>query len=112
MTDVFEVSYPFTRGTFARFGEPEQPSWTPGTRYKPAGPEDYEEVADGVGKQILTVVSVHKPGRYPERTFYTQQWEDPDGKRFGKGKLRMTTTPTFRKRTEGFYRPYRVETPA
>ena len=29
---------------------------------------------------LLTVVDIHKPGRFPTRVFYTRQWKDPTAK--------------------------------
>lgn len=106
---VFEVVYPFVRETYSKFdGEDyiEAPTWKPGCRYEEyqSGYQelDTKAVADGMGKQILTVVDVHKPGEYPTRVFYTTTWISPDGKAFGKGKLKMTTVSAFKRRTEGF----------
>jgi hypothetical protein len=72
-------------------------TWVPGWRYEPSGPEDMEEVWDGEGVQLRTIVSLHRPGaRYPERVFYTRQWQAPNGHTFGKGALRCVIAPTFR----------------
>jgi hypothetical protein len=107
---VCRAWHPFMRQTFQPFPEPvlpgdwaglyvtppEVPTWVPGWRYEDCGPEDVEEVWDGEGEQLRTIVSIHKPGRYPTRVFYTRQWRDPDGKVFGKPPLRMTTMQAFR----------------
>jgi hypothetical protein len=50
------------------------------------------------GRQILTVVDIYKPGRFPTRVFYTMKWVTPDGK----GGLKMTTVDAFRRRALGF----------
>ena len=106
---VFEVAYPFVREAYSEFdGEEysERPTWRPGCRYEEyqSGYQelDTKAVADGMGKQILTVVDIHKPGKYPTRVFYTSTWISPDGKAFGKGKLKITTVSAFKRRTEGF----------
>ena len=60
-------------------------------------------VADGTGSMVLDVVATFKPGRFPERVFYTRRWVDPDGREFGKpGKLRIATTGQFRRLIKGY----------
>lgn len=103
----FRNAYPFVKDTYGEYnGEEfvEKPTWKPGCRYEACGyyGDDSEAVADGQGEQILTVVDVHKPGRYPERVFYTVAWVDPNGRKFGKGKLHIATVEKFRRRTRGF----------
>lgn len=83
-------------------------TWVPGVKSKPVPPDDCEAVADAEGEMILTIVDIHKPGRFPKRVFYTRKWIDPDGKGFGKTKLHITTVPTFIKRAAGYYHEYRV----
>jgi hypothetical protein len=103
-----EVGHPFVRDKFTKHDEEggyEVDCWKPGTRSEMVYPDDCIAVYDGMGTQILTVVSLHKPGKYPTRVFYTRKWRDPDGATFGKGALRMTTLPAFRKIIAG----YRVE---
>lgn len=85
-------------------------SWRPGVRYVNQSPYgDSAASADGVGWMILRVVSIHKPGKYPERVFYTRTWTDPTGQSFGKTKLRVTTTQAFRAMAKGFRYEYEVE---
>lgn len=85
-------------------------SWRPGVRYVIECPYgDSTASADGVGWMVLKVVSVHKPGKYPERVFYTRSWVSPDGHVFGNSKLRMTTTQAFRSMAKGFRYEYEVE---
>ena len=103
-----EVGHPFVRDKYTKHDEEggyEVDCWKPGTRGESVYPDDCIAVYDGMGSQILTVVSLHKPGKYPTRVFYTRKWRDPDGGIFGKGSLRMTTLPAFRKIIAG----YRVE---
>ena len=107
--EVFEAVYPFVRSTFIShyqgdegWVEDEIPTWTPGTRYADKGEGDIECIADAFGRVVLTVVSVHKPGRYPTRVFFTRTWVDPGGKPFGKTKCRVTTVPTFLTLTRGY----------
>lgn len=85
-------------------------SWRPGVRFELLPPygEDSEAIADGEGLMILTVISVHKPGRYPTRVFYTRRWRDPRGKEFGKGALRVKTLNAFRRIASGYQHEFRV----
>jgi len=107
-----KVKFPFYMGTHDGYdacGEfYSDDVWIPGCKERPLPPDDSELVADDVGVMVLTIVDIHKPGRYPERIFYTRKWVDPDGKEFGSGKLNITTTPTFKRRAAGYYYPYIV----
>lgn len=114
----FEVPHPFCWEEASRPGDdPEGPatiyfmSWRPGTRDGPPEPPDgggMIPVADGMGLQILTVVSVHKPGRYPARVFYTRKWRDPAGHEFGKPALRMKTVSAFTRLRRGWRHEYEL----
>lgn len=104
---VFTNPYPFVRDigiSIEADGTVDFVTWKPGLRA--VGPtsqyDDGEELADAMGKQILTVVSIHRPGRFPPRVFFTRQWETPDGKRFGKDRCRVTTQQAFRRMAAGF----------
>jgi hypothetical protein len=86
-------------------------SWRPGVRFEVLPPgDDSESVADGMGSQALTVVSVHKPGKYPARVFYVRQWIDPRGSTFGKTKLRITTAGAFKSLIRGYRHEFRLVT--
>lgn len=82
--------------------DPEAPpqafeTWVPGWYHEALPPygEDSRPVWDGEGQEVRLVVSVHKPGRFPPRVFYTRQWRSPDGRQFGKTGLHMTTHQAF-----------------
>lgn len=111
---VFEVAHPFSRDTFVEHDEGgfhEVKTWRPGVRDSFVHPDDFEAVADAMGTQILTVVSIHKPGgKYRERVFYTRRWRDPNGKEFGKGGLRMMGIQAFRARLAGYSVEFRLVT--
>lgn len=123
---VFEVPYPFVRDTFSEHyadedgqGVSERQTWRPGTRFVERGHARYPDdappvdcVADAIGAQLIWVISVHKPGSFPTRVFYTRQWRDPDGKAFGKGGLRSKTLSAFRSLVRGYRHPFKVEPPA
>lgn len=110
--DLFEVPYPFIRATFSEFdgeGVAESLTWQPGARFATDSPNlNFGPTADGVGAQLLTVVSRHKPGKFPERVFYTRQWRDPDGKIFGKTCCRVTTMACWRALINGYRHPFEM----
>lgn len=57
----------------------------------------------------LDVVATFKPGRFPERVFYTRRWVDPDGREFGKtGRLLIATAGQFRRLLKGYRHPFAV----
>ncbi len=105
---TYEAWYPFLReeyqGPPTQVGpedwleSPVETTWRPGWKFEPLPPygEDTEEVWDGAGEQLRTVISIHKPGTYPARVFYVRQWRDPDGKVFGKTALRVIAASAFR----------------
>lgn len=108
--------YPFVREIVPDFEGTEAGgevmSWRPGTRSVYVYPDDAEAVADGMGCIVLTEVSRHKPGRYPERVFYVRSWIDPDGRRFGKGALRMTTATAFERLCKGYRHEFAMFKPS
>jgi hypothetical protein len=107
---LLEVPFPFVREEYSgpkdgEFFEGE--SWRPGVRFETRDSgymydPDSVAVADSLGKMVLEVVSTHKPGRFPERTFYLRSFIDPDGRAFGKPKLRVTTSAAFRNLARGY----------
>jgi hypothetical protein len=109
--EVIAIKYPFVRDKFVSMDpdEPDKPCWKPGVRFENVGPEDTEAFADGLGQQVFTIVSIHKPGKFPTRVFYTRKWIDPDGKMFGKGTLKMLSVAPFVRRISGYWHEYTVE---
>lgn len=112
----FVFSYPFIRAWYDEliaapegFDTVQRPCWKPGVEFVcDARGETYAE-AHGEGFQRVAVVSVHRPSvRYPERVFYTRQWEDPDGKRWGKPSLKIKTIAAFRSLVAGYRHQYEV----
>jgi hypothetical protein len=109
--NVFRAPYPFVRD---EYDSPEEDgivkvkTWKPGTRFEWVGPEDTECVADAVGEIILTVVSIHKPGRFPTRVFFTRRWRDPKGREFGKTKLHICTAEKFRRLASGYAHEFQI----
>lgn len=99
--------YPFTKervslppnddGSFSH----EVETWAPGCQADTDEWGGEEWAADGIGAALLTVVSIHRHGKYP-RVLYTRQWRDPDGNVFGKPGLRMTTMQAFRRLCRGY----------
>jgi hypothetical protein len=106
---VFRAPYPFVRTTYTEQDEDgyaEVKSWKPGTRFveRFIYPDHIESdcLADGVGEIILTVVSIHKPGRFPTRVFFTRKWQRPDGREFGKPKCHCVTSDKFKRLAKGY----------
>lgn len=109
---TFDFPYPFVKELYDD-GDPDggpSLSWRPGVRFESRVirgdgefDEVYDAVADAVGRQKLTVVSVHKPGQFPTRVFYTRKWIDPIGREFGKGKLHIKSLASFRLLTQGWH---------
>ena len=112
---VFRAPYPFVRDTYTEYdgdGSHDIKCWTPGVVmeqvYIPPDDCDVESVADGIGEIILTVISVHKPGRYPTRVFFTRRWRAPDGREFGRTACRIATLEKFRRLAKGYWHEYKV----
>lgn len=110
---AFEIVYPFLRDTYQACDEDgphDVKTWRPGVEW---GGGLYRDSAgcDAEGLCRFTVVSVHKPGRYPTRVFYTRQFTNPDGKPFGKGKLHMASVEKFRRLICGYRDDYDVGEP-
>jgi hypothetical protein len=115
--EVYTVSsYPFVRcvaSTYDVDGPCEFLSWKPGVVFRAVGPygEDSEGIAHGLGQMLMTVVSTHKPGRYPARVFYTRKWVNPDGVAFGKTGLRIVTQEKFNRLAKGYAHPFSMSEP-
>ena len=114
---VLLIDYPFCREKVTLWDDEssgEIESWRPGIRFEDtgySGPESEPETfaaADAMGKMRLEVISRHKPGKYPERVFYTRRWIDPDGKEFGKKGLQVMTMKSFKGLLRGYRYPYIV----
>lgn len=109
--DSFVNVYPFVKGKFESFDENgpfQKDTWNPGTTYEYVYPDESAAIADGEGMQVLNVIDVHKPGRFPTRVFYTMEWVDPDGNRFGKSRLRICTLEKFQRLLAGYRFHYEV----
>lgn len=109
------IPYPFVRCKATIFdgeGPAEIDSWKPGTEGRWEDDVGNSEMfADGMGTMTLTEVSRHKPGKYPERVFYTRKFTTPDGNTFGKGALRVTTAGAFKRLCAGFRHEFVLEEP-
>jgi hypothetical protein len=115
--DRFEFPYPFSRSTYDQMDGGDEdnpptftavPSWKVGPSSESDGMDGCYSMADALGKCVLTVVSIHKPGKYPTRVFFTRTWITPDGKAFGKTKCRVTTVPTFLAMATGYMHDYEL----
>jgi hypothetical protein len=105
--DTFKVEYPFSQEDYTTWDGEDGPvtnkTWRPGVRCEQVdnfGTVDTK--IDGKGAMHLTVVDIHKPGKFPTRVFFTRQWEGPDGKKFGKGNLHITTSQNFKRLVAGY----------
>lgn len=102
--DIFRRPYPFIRDTYS-WGDEDggggRLTWKPGVRPCATQYSEWSE-ADAMGEIILTVVDIHKPGKYPTRVFFTRRWKSPDGGEFGKGSLRITTVSVFARLCRGY----------
>lgn len=110
---TYSVRYPFVRTKADIPGGDEDgdgfitiDTWKPGVEHGNDGSGETYSWADGHGEMLLSVVDVHKPGKFPARVFFTRQWQDPDGKRFGKGKLHIMTSQAFKRRLRGYMHEY------
>ena len=109
---VFTNRYPFYKAHYEELavdGPRKTVSWRPGVFYRACLPEDSEAVAHDNGFQVLTVVDVHKPGRYPSRVFFTQKWIDPKGREFGRNNLKIATMQAFKRKLGGYRFEYKVD---
>lgn len=109
---IFRAPYPFVRDKVTLMdadGYSEVATWKPGTRMEWIAPDDTECVADAVGEIILTVISVHKPGRFPTRVFFMRRWRSPAGREFGKGACRCVTSEKFRRLAKGYAHEFAIK---
>jgi len=96
----FEVRAPFVWYQ-TDIPEPDGPGFVTVETWKPGFDAESDEyntyyLCHGFGQIIYTIIDFHKlPRPYPARVFYTRKFRDPDGKVFGKSKLRITTTAHF-----------------
>ena len=111
------TGYPFVRYVANLAGDDgyyQEEGWRPGCDAEDDERDEHGYsskvfVADGTGSMVLEVVATFKPGRFPERVFYTRRWIDPDGREFGKaGTLRIATTGQFRRLLKGYRHPFEV----
>lgn len=119
--DEFRFAYPFVRSTFMDFEDDgegrlqgkERATWKPGIFYQYTSHYgDSDCFANGTGEAILTVISTHKPGKFPARVFFTRRWKDPDGKEFGRHKCHVATLQKFSRLTRGYAYEYKITTDA
>lgn len=108
------IKFPFVRTTYDAMPEElgaiptERPTWRPGVEDHCNQYDSWSE-AGGDGEVVYSVVATFKPGKYPARVFYLRNWIDPDGKRFGKNNLRITTTQHFREMLKGWRHEYDID---
>lgn len=109
--DIFEFRYPFIHDEYSEQDEGGVATvkcWRPGCRFENDHNGETLTLADGIGQQILTCIGRYKPGKYPERIFYTRKWRDPSGKVFGKGACRVASLIAFRSIVSGYRHPFEM----
>ena len=93
-------------------------SWRPGVFLEvtyDTGWGDYPEpnegaVANGMGKMLLAEIDRHAlPKPYQARVFYTRQWQDPDGRVFGKKQIRIITAGGFTHLCDGWRHEFALD---
>lgn len=105
---TYSIRYPFVKDSYFDFSCEEDTlkiGWRPGVNCRKDDDYHGEFYAEGEGLMLLTVVSIHKPGKYPERVFYTKSWVSPDGVKFGKPGLKITTFAAFKNQIKGYRYP-------
>lgn len=108
--DSFTIPYPFWRSEGPDWvtGAIEA-QWMLGTEYREYNQhDDGHDYADSLGSSTFTVVSIHKPGTYPERVFYVQSFTDPDGHEFSSGRLRCRSRSYFKRLISSYLKPYKL----
>ena len=113
--DEHRIKFPFSREKYSGPLDGELVddvlTWRPGTRrawlQSEYDTEEWRE-ADGEGLMVLTELGSFKPGKYPERTFYVRSFIDPDGKQFGKAKVRVIASNAFKRMLKGYRHPYQL----
>lgn len=107
---IFKVKFPFVTTSWTEMtadGPEPHASWKPGTEFVEDGPEGEGNLhCHAEGWMVLTVIDTFKPGRFPERVFYTRQWIDPDMRVFGATKLHMATVEKFRRISRRYLHDY------
>ena len=71
-------------------------TWIPGTRWEQDG-DDLLKCADGEGIVRYTVKQIVPVKGYATRVFYTTTYVDPEGKGFGKNRLKIATATVFKR---------------
>lgn len=118
-TKILEVPYPFVIEEYDAIDDEGHSSrglsWRPGTKFVIQGVDEIfgettRGIAEGMGHMLITPIKrVELPGHYHTRIFYVRQWRDPDGRVFGKTKLRVMTEQCFRRLLGGFRHSYALE---
>lgn len=108
----FVRTHPFTLDTTGAY------KWRPGAWEKePRAAQGYWERDDiaachGLGFVYFTVISVHKPGRYPTRVFYSRHHVTPDNEVLPESGCLCVTMEKFNRLRKDFQVPYVVVGPS
>ena len=115
-SSVFEIDYPFSRVMYTPPPDEDGQftdilSWRPGIWWNQVASDDSAVLADGMGKMILSIVSIHKPGKWPTRVFYVREWKTPEGKMFGKQRCMVKAQSAFKGLLNGYRHQFEMSTP-
>lgn len=95
--------YPFVREVYTDEEMSSSLTWRPGSIHDMGDPYSGDRfIAHGTGQMELTIVQVVPITGWPTRVFYVRHFIDPDGRRFGKRRLKVTTEGHFRKLARGY----------
>jgi hypothetical protein len=109
---IHQIKFPFVQEEYSgpKDGEfvADAKTWRPGTCVEHGDYEfsDEQWVADGEGLMVLEELGNFKPGRFPERTFYLRRFIAPDGRQFGKDKVRVISSSAFKRMLKGYRHAY------
>ncbi len=101
---VYSFDYPFVREELEPWDDKTVLGlWRPGVqREQDECGHMAPPYADGIGRQVINIISVHKPGKYLPRVFYLRSWIDPDGKEFGSTIVKVRTAQSLGKIIRGY----------
>lgn len=106
--DVFTLKHPFVLEEDRDAEGNLECTWRPGVLHEDGGDT---LVCNGEGTQVLQVISLHRPGAFRTRVFYTRQFIDPSGAPVSKPKLRVCGTGPFQSLTAGYRHAYEIDEP-
>lgn len=107
-----KIKYPFIeQKDTLMIDEYDYGDWIPGARFEGAEShcpfDGLAGEADGEGYMLIKIIKkVPMPKPYTMKVFFTREWIDPDGKRFGNKMLRMKGEQAFSNMIKGYRYDY------